>query len=55
VFTAPFAVYVMFRYLHLVYSGSTIPLHAGRFYKDRRLLIGALLWIGSVIGILYFI
>lgn len=55
VFTAPFAVYVMFRYLYLVYSGSIIPISPGKFYKDERLLIGALLWIASVIGIIYFL
>ena len=53
VFTAPFAVYVMFRYLYLVYSGSKIPISPGKFYRDSRLLIGALLWIGSVILVLY--
>jgi 4-hydroxybenzoate polyprenyltransferase len=53
IFTAPFAVYVVFRYLHLVYSGSRIPLSPGRFYKDRRLVAGALLWVVSVIYILY--
>ncbi len=55
VFTAPFAVYVMFRYLYLVYSGSRIPLNPGRFYKDKRLTIGALLWIASVVLVLYFL
>lgn len=55
VFTAPFAVYVMFRYLHLVYSGSKIPLNLGKFYKDNGLLVGALLWLGSVVFVLYFI
>ncbi len=55
VFTAPFAVYVMFRYLFLVYSGSKIPISPGKFYKDTRLLIGALLWVGSVVLVLYFI
>jgi len=55
VLTAPFAVYVMFRYLHLVYSGSKIPLNLGKFYQDKGLLIGVLLWVGSVIGILYYI
>lgn len=55
VFTAPFAVYVMFRYLYLVYSGSKIPISPGKFYKDRKLLIGALLWIGSAVFVLYFL
>ncbi len=55
IFTAPFAVYVIFRYIYLIYSGSRIPLHPGTFYKDRRLTIGALLWIASVIVILYMI
>lgn len=54
VFTAPFAVYVVFRYLFLIYSGSRIPLNPGRFYKDKRLTIGALLWIASVVGVIYF-
>ncbi|MBN2111669.1 UbiA prenyltransferase family protein [Candidatus Woesearchaeota archaeon] len=52
-FTAPFAVYVIFRYLYLVYSGSKIPLSPGRFYKDGRLVIGALLWVVSVLYVIY--
>ena len=55
IFTAPFAVYVIFRYLYLIYSGSRIPLNPGRFYNDRRLAIGALLWTVSVIAVLYFL
>lgn len=53
IFTAPFAVYVIFRYLYLIYSGSRIPLSPATAYKDKRLLIGALLWLASVVYILY--
>jgi len=55
VFTAPLAVYVMFRYLFLVYSGSKIPMSPGKFYEDKKLLLGVLLWVGFVVGIIYFV
>lgn len=55
IFTAPFAVYVIFRYLYLIYSGSRIPLSPDRFYKDARLAIGALLWVVSVVWVIYLL
>lgn len=55
VVTAPFAAYTIFRYLYLAYSGSNIPLSPGKFYKDSRLTIGALLWAASIFIVLYLI
>ncbi len=55
IFTAPIAAYVIFRYISLIYSGSRIPLNPSIAYKDKRLMIGALLWVGSVVYVIYFI
>ncbi len=52
--TLPVAIYVIFRYLYLIYSGSIIPRHPEKMYMDIRLLIGSLLWIFMIILILYF-
>lgn len=51
--TLPFALYVIFRYFALVESGSPIPRHLERMMQDRKLTVGILLWVGSVLGILY--
>lgn len=55
IFTAPFGVYVVLRYLYLINSGSRIPLSPGRFYKDSRLTFGAVLWAVSVFAVIYLI
>lgn len=53
ILTMPFAIYIIFRYLHLIYSGSKIPLE-NRFYLDSRLLIGIMLWAVVTFLVLYY-
>lgn len=51
--TLPFAIFVVFRYLHLVYSGSEIARRPNLMYKDKALVIGILLWAITVFLVLY--
>jgi 4-hydroxybenzoate polyprenyltransferase len=51
--TLPFALYTIFRYLYLIYSGSEIARHPEVFYKDKRLLVGILIWVVSVGLVIY--
>ncbi len=52
--TLPFALYVILRYHHLIYSGSIIPLKTQKFYTDLRLCLGVFLWVLTTVGILYW-
>jgi len=51
--TLPFALYVILRYHHLIYSGSIIPLKTEKAYEDLRLCIGIALWLITTAGIIY--
>ncbi len=51
--TLPFAMYVILRYLYLVYSGSEIARKPNLIYKDKELTIGILLWIVTIFLVLY--
>jgi len=51
--TLPFAIYVILRYLYLIYSGSEIARKPNLIYKDRALMIGILLWIIAIFFMLY--
>jgi 4-hydroxybenzoate polyprenyltransferase len=53
--TLPFAIYVIFRYLQIIYSGSEIARHPENVFKDIRTDIGIFLWIASVVIIIYFL
>jgi len=53
--TLPFAVYVVFRYLYLVYKGSEIARHPEKAYKDKRLVVSTILLAVSIFIILYVI
>jgi 4-hydroxybenzoate polyprenyltransferase len=44
-YTLPFALFVIFRYLALIYSGSMIARHPEKIIKDKQILIGVLIWI----------
>ncbi len=46
----PFAIYVIFRYSYLIYNGSEIARKPELFYKDKRLLIGIVLWVLMVLA-----
>ncbi|PIN70696.1 hypothetical protein COV93_00350 [Candidatus Woesearchaeota archaeon CG11_big_fil_rev_8_21_14_0_20_43_8] len=52
--TLPFAFYIIFRYLYLVYSGSDIPADPHKAIKDWHLIIGVLLWGASTFIALYY-
>lgn len=54
IWTLPIALYVIFRYTYLVYSGSDIARHPHRFVNDLRLVIGILLWFVLIFLIIYF-
>lgn len=53
--TLPFAMYVIFRYLLLIYSGSDIARHPERVFWDIRISIGAFLWVAFVTIVIYLI
>jgi len=52
--TIPFTFYVIFRYVYLIYSGSVIARHPEKVVKDYRMVIGILLWVGSVFFLIYY-
>lgn len=52
--TLPIAIYVVFRYLYLIYDNSEIPRSPEKMYRDRQLLIGTIIWAGMIFLILYF-
>ncbi|MEM4243026.1 MAG: hypothetical protein QXM31_03945, partial [Candidatus Woesearchaeota archaeon] len=43
-FSLPFALFVIFRYFSLIYSGSPIARHPELVFKDAKMMIGMLLW-----------
>lgn len=55
IFTLPFALYVIFRYFTLVFTGSEIARHPEKAIRDIRMVIGGLLWLISIIILIYFI
>ena len=52
-YTLPFALFVIFRYLYLINKGSIIARHPEKIVKDPEMLIGVLLWTIITIVILY--
>lgn len=52
--TLPFALYVIFRYFSLVYSGSKTARNPELVIKDPKLLLGGLLWALSAFLLLYW-
>ena len=44
IFTLPFVLYALFRYLNLVYSGSKIGRHPHKIFKDLRMIVAGILW-----------
>lgn len=51
--TLPVAIYVILRYIYLVYSNSEIARKPNLIYKDKELVIGILIWALLVALILY--
>ncbi|MEM4266875.1 MAG: UbiA family prenyltransferase [Candidatus Nanoarchaeia archaeon] len=54
IWTLPVALYVIFRYTYLVYSGSDIARHPHNFVKDVRLVLGIVVWFILIFLIIYF-
>jgi 4-hydroxybenzoate polyprenyltransferase len=52
-YTLPIALYVIFRYLSLIETGSVIARHPEKAYADGRLVFGIGLWALLIYGILY--
>jgi 4-hydroxybenzoate polyprenyltransferase len=52
-FSLPFALYVVFRYLLLIHEGSEIAVHPELIYRDFRLLVGVATWMCAVVIVLY--
>jgi 4-hydroxybenzoate polyprenyltransferase len=51
--TIPFALYVIFRYSHLIYSGSVIARHPELVLKDKRMVIGTAVWVIATFLLVY--
>lgn len=51
--TLPIAFYLLFRYLDLINKGSDIARHPEKVIKDKRMVIGVLLWGILIVIILY--
>ncbi len=51
--TLPFAIYVIFKYLFLIYTESEIARKPHIIYKDKELLIGIIMWILITLLLLY--
>ncbi len=52
-YTLPFALFVIFRYYHLLHSGSIIARHPEQVIKDLPLCIGLVLWIIVTFMLIY--
>lgn len=55
IFSLPFALYLVFRYFYLVYTGSVIARHPERVFLDIRMDIALILWAVLTFGMLYFL
>lgn len=53
IYTLPFALFTIFRFLLLIYSGSPVARHPEYAFKVKSLLLGAILWLISIILVLY--
>jgi 4-hydroxybenzoate polyprenyltransferase len=53
--TLPFALYAIFRYFNLVYSGNAVARHPERVFGDLRMVIAMLLWALLTGYLIYFV
>ncbi len=51
--TIPFAIYAVFRYFHLIESGSEISRHPEKIVFDLRMMISIMLWFIAVVSVIY--
>lgn len=52
--TLPFSIYVVLRYFDHAKKGSVIARHPEKFYKDKKMVAGILLWVVATIILLYY-
>ena len=52
-FTLPFALFTIFKFYHLINSGSIIARHPEKIIKDKEMIIGIVLWIIITAGVIY--
>jgi 4-hydroxybenzoate polyprenyltransferase len=55
IYTLPFAVYIMFRYMYLVESGSEIARDASRLIKDIQIVIAGAILAAVLLGVIYLL
>ena len=55
IYTLPFALYAVFRYFSIIYSGSAIGRHPEKVFKDVRMIIAMLLWVIAVVLAVYLL
>ena len=55
IFSLPFALYTIFRFLFLLEHKPEIPMNAYKVYKDLGMVVGIILWIVSVVVVIYLL
>lgn len=55
IFTLPIAIYIIFRYLYLIETGSEIARHPERIYKDVRIVIAGIILLAMIFLLVYLI
>ena len=51
--TIPIAIFLIFRYLYLVYSHSSVARSPEKVFLDKQMIIGMIIWLGMILTILY--
>jgi len=55
ILSLPFALYVIFRYLFLIYSGARTARHPEEVFKDIHITIGMALWLAVTLLVIYLL
>ncbi len=53
-YTLPFALFVIFRYFHLISSGSSVARHPEKVFDDKVMVVGLVLWLVVTFVLIYF-
>ena len=53
IYTLPFALYLIFRFIYFIYSGSDIARHLDKMIYDKGMVIGSVLLLALILAILY--